>query len=137
MLILSLMMIATLAIVVAVVFEREGLSGIVASAIAASVCWAAAVGALLVTRQFTNTTDAVSGVLGATLIRTGVPMAAAVLISSNSPTLAAAGVFGKFVIFFLVALAVETCLSVSLVNAAKARMNSSPSDGSLRSAGTP
>lgn len=105
------------AVVAAVAFERAGVPGLVGSVIAGCVCLAGASAALLLTSHFTGTPNAVVGLLGGTLLRTMVPLAAAVAVSESSPTLAHAGVFGQFVILFLVALAVETCLSVAIVNA--------------------
>ncbi len=131
------MLLVTWAVVAGTVYDSEGAPGIIAATLAATVCLGAGIAALLITQRFANTRDAVSGVLGGTLVRTGIPMAAAVLISNNSPTLASAGVFGKFVIFFLVTLAAETWLSVSLVNASPSRRNRTTAGGSLHSAGTP
>jgi hypothetical protein len=105
------------AIVAAFGFERAGVAGVVGAVIATSICWAASSAAILVTSRFCQTSQAVTGVFGGMLLRTGVPMAAAIVISQNSPTLAKAGVFGEFVILFLIALAVETWLSVAIVNA--------------------
>jgi hypothetical protein len=110
------MLLAT-AVVAAIAYERAGVPGIVGSIVAGCVCAGGAAAALLLTAHFTGTPQALAGVLGGTLLRTMVPLASAVAVSQFSPTLARAGVFGQFVILFLVALAVETYLSVAIVNA--------------------
>lgn len=114
---LAVVLLVATAIVAAVAFERYGVAGIVGSVIAGCVCLAGSSAALLATSHFTGTPNAVAGLLGGTLLRTMVPLASAVAVSQVSPRLAQAGVFGQFVILFLVALAVETCLSVAIVNA--------------------
>jgi len=114
---LSAAMLLATAVVGAFAFERAGVAGVVGSLVAGTVCLAGAAAALLLTAHYCGTANALIGVLGGTLLRTMVPLGAAVVISQASPTLANAGVFGQFVILFLVALAVETCLSVAIVNA--------------------
>lgn len=98
-------------------WSREGMTGLAASCLAAGVCWAASLAAIFITARTCNTPKALAGVLGGILVRTGVPMAAAVAASNLSQPLAEAGVFGKFVIFFLISLAVETWRAVAIVNA--------------------
>jgi hypothetical protein len=94
---------------------RHGSQGVVAAAVAAGVCLASGIAALAATAAFRNTPSQLTGVFLAMLLRTGVPLAAAITLTNASPMLARAGLFGTMVVFYLLTLAVETVLSVRLL----------------------
>lgn len=89
--------------------------GLQAAAVAAGICWAASMLALICGALLQNTPQAVLGILSGTLLRTGLPLLAAATFQSQKGPLAEAGVFGYIVIFFLITLVVETGLLVRLV----------------------
>lgn len=105
-----------LPVVAAVLHARRGPDGVYAAAVAAGLCWLATVTALVVTKIATDRQARLAGVFGAMLLRTGVPLAGAVVLVASSPALARGGVFGATVIFYLLTLAVETASSVRMIN---------------------
>lgn len=117
--VLSLYMVVALVGGGVVAFVLYGTPGLIAAASAAFVCWAASAAALFVTYLFTGTPSAATGLLLSIGLRTGVPLAAAAILSSASPVLASGGVFGFFVIYYLLSLTAETVLSVGLINSRK------------------
>lgn len=82
------------------------------------VCWLGAFIALVITGVLRGTPQAINGILGATLFRMGIPLAAGFLLSSSSEALAKAGVFGMVVCYYLLTLVVETLLSLRLIQPA-------------------
>lgn len=102
--------------VAAVLHGRSGVDGLFAACAAASVCWLASMAALVVVKVSTDMQNRLAGVFGGMLLRTGVPLVAAVILTSSSPALARGGVFGATVVFYLLTLVFETVLSVRLVN---------------------
>jgi hypothetical protein len=113
---------ASLAIVVVVVFPvvgywayaRHGTDGIEAAAVAASVCWLSATMALVVTGWPRDPSQAVVGTLVAIPLRLVLPLAVGALLDLRGGSMAAAGVFGLVVVFYLVTLAAETTLILCL-----------------------
>ncbi|MEX0715778.1 MAG: hypothetical protein WD066_04290 [Planctomycetaceae bacterium] len=97
---------------------RAGHAGLVAAAIAAGVCLLASMAALCVTHAYANTPSAIVAALGSILLRTAAPLAVTVILVSASPELAAAGLFGSTVFFYLLTLSAETVLAARLVNEA-------------------
>jgi len=95
---------------------RNGKDGVIAACVAAGVCWVAALAALVVAKITTDLQARLAGVFASMILRTGVPMIAAITLTSTSPTLARGGVFGATVVFYLLTLMLETVLSVRLVN---------------------
>jgi hypothetical protein len=86
--------------------------GLAASVLAAGVCWASAAVAFVLVAWFRRKGNPVAGILGGMIVRLGAPMAVGVASSEAGGPLADAGVFGLIVVFYLVALAVETLLLV-------------------------
>ena len=86
--------------------------GMTASAIAAGLCWAASVAALVVRSLFPKPQDVVAGTLGAMLVRMVMVMGGALVIASASPGLVKAAFWGQVVVYFVFTLAVETVLAV-------------------------
>jgi hypothetical protein len=99
-----------------VTYLRYGMTGVVASAIAACVCGSAAILALVFTIVTRNTPNAVAGLFFSIFLRTCIPLLAALILSNSSASLAEAGIFGQIVVFYLLLLPVETVLAVRLMN---------------------
>ena len=96
-------------------YSRYGMQGLWATLAAAGVCWVSATAALIVTKRWSGTPHAVNAVLFAMGLRTGLPLVAAFVLTNSVPFLAAGGVFGMILVFYLPALAAETLLSVRLL----------------------
>ncbi len=94
-----------------------GQLGITASAVAAGLCWAAAVVALVVRTRFPKPQEVVVGTLGAMLARMVIVMGGALVIAAGSPSLVEAAFWGQVVVYFVFTLAVETLLAVRWLNA--------------------
>ncbi len=116
-LVLTAILLPVAAVVSYVGYLQYGRYGVAASAAAAVICWLAGMAALFVTAATRNTPSALSGILLSMLLRTGVPLLAAVVLSHTIRELAVAGLFGFFVVFYLLTLCLETLLSVGLVSA--------------------
>ena len=84
------------------------------AALAAGVCWISSVAALVVTLRGAKSPNAMAGVLGGTLFRTGGPLAA-MAVGSQIPRLARQGFAEQLVVFFLVSLAAETLLATVIL----------------------
>ena len=89
---------------------RSGWTGVVAVAVAATVCCLAAIIALFLTERTRGSLNAISGLLGSVLLRTMVPLAIGFAISRVNRELFEAGVFGWFVVYYLGCLATETLI---------------------------
>jgi hypothetical protein len=84
----------------------------VAAAVAAGLCWAGALAALVLQWLFRGTRYALVGTLGAMLPRLGIPLACGVLLQILSSALAESGLLVYLVAFYPVTLAVETALTL-------------------------
>ncbi len=104
---------------------RPGSGTVVASFIAAVLCWASASAALLITAATSAGANGLTGLMLAIFCRTGLPLIAAVALHVSVEALAAAGLFGYVLLFYLIALAVETALSVWLIHGSAAGRASS------------
>lgn len=89
--------------------------GVWAAVAATVVCWLSATIALVVSSLLAGTPQAFHGLLASILLRTMVPLAVAVFLQEKVPYLANAGVFGKIVVAYLVALTVESLLATWMV----------------------
>ncbi len=106
---------AVSAVVGVVAARRYGTPAYAASAVAALINWAAGSLALVTVALCRNQPWRAQSVLLATLVRmVPVLIAVACFVRSSSP-LAAAGVAGLIVVYYLVGLVVETLLSLRLV----------------------
>jgi hypothetical protein len=110
--ILALAIAATLGVAGGVAWSRSGEMGLAAAIVAAGVCWVGAALSFVLVEWFRRSGNPVAGVLGGMLIRLGLPLAVGVALSEAGGPLADAGVFGLIVVFYLVALVVETLLLV-------------------------
>ncbi|MHB1033687.1 MAG: hypothetical protein ACYC35_01355 [Pirellulales bacterium] len=114
---LTLLVVAMYPIVAACAYASHGQAGLAAAAVAAGLVWAGALPALALAAKWQGSARAVAGVLLGTLFRMGVPLVGGIVLQARSAVLAQAGVFGWIVAYYLVVLAVETLLSLSLVHA--------------------
>jgi hypothetical protein len=96
-------------------FGRSGAMGVVAALIAALTCWVSASLALAAVFVGQRLEAGIHGILASMLFRMGFPLAVALALKTNSPPLAAAGVFWMILGLYLVALVVETLLSLQFV----------------------
>ncbi len=96
-------------------FERHGVDGVFAAVLAAVVCWISASAALFITLQTTGGPQAVTGLFLSIAVRTFPPLLVGVASTAMQGRLAEVGLFGFIVIMYLIALLVETCLAVKLV----------------------
>ena len=118
--------IAILALVIAGVFplfawygyQRYGTTGLATAGIAAAICFFSGALALVVTGRSIGSNSPV-GLLFSMLIRTGIPLAAGLVLSSNFEILRNAGVFGMILVYYLITLSVETTLAVRLIGGGK------------------
>ena len=95
--------------------QKFGQTGWLAALVAALVCWFGSTTALVLTALLRGPQTALYSLLFGMVFRMGLPLVAGVVLSQQSPRLAAAGVFGCIVGFYLVTLVAETLLSLPLV----------------------
>ncbi len=94
---------------------QQGRDGLQAAVVAAAICWLGSSLALILTAISRGPQAAVWTLLFGMLFRMGLPLAAGLMLQRAGGPLAEAGVFGKVLIFYLVALAVETPLSLRVL----------------------
>jgi hypothetical protein len=94
---------------------RQQTTGLEAALEAAVTCWLSATGALIVGGLLAGTPNAVSGILGGTLLRLAGPLLVTAANGAAGTPVYRAGLFGYMVVFFLYTLAVETLLLVSVI----------------------
>ena len=92
------------------------MEGIFATALAAVVCWISAAAALMITVQTSGGPQAVTGMFLAIMARTFPPLIVGVASTTVHSRLAASGLFGLLVIFYLITLVVETCVAVKIIS---------------------
>ena len=97
-------------------YSQHGADGLLAAAVAGIVCWFGGIAALVLTTSVRSPEGAVSGTLLGMLFRMGFPLAAGVMLDRSGGALAAAGVLGMILLYYLLTLVVETLLSLRLVN---------------------
>ena len=109
--------------------RTAGSQAYVAGAVAMLVVGLAASMALLLSFMQSlqkNSDNAVSGVLLAMLIRMGLPLAAMVMMQQTKSPLIGAGFMGLLVLNYLVALPVETLMSLQFVRKSDAKVPTQP-----------
>ena len=94
--------------------SRHGMLGVQAAGVACAVCWVG-MAALLAVIVVRGSQKVLHGALLGMIFRTGLPLATGVILTSQGGDLARAGVFGMILGFYLVALVVETLLSLRFV----------------------
>jgi hypothetical protein len=98
---------------------RAGGLGVAAAGVAAGVCWTGGFLALIAAGLFRSSRNAVNGILLGMACRTGLPLVAGAILHSHGGALAAAGVFGMILGYYLVTLVVETLLAIRVTDASK------------------
>lgn len=99
-------------------YARHSTAGLQAALLAAVTCWLSATVALVLAGLLAGTPQAISGILGGTLVRLAGPLLVVVGCAAAGSPLAAAGLFGYMAVFFLYVLLIETLLLIGLVRAA-------------------
>jgi len=100
-------------------YLRSGASGLTAAGVAGGVCWLAGLVSLMLIGTFRGQQAAVNALLLAILVRTGLPLVVGLVLTEQGGELARAGVFGMILGYYLVALVVDTLLSVRLLSSGK------------------
>lgn len=98
-------------------FVQDRGVGVRAAAIGAGVCWLSGTLALLSASWFRDPRQLMFHLLFGMVFRMGLPFGLGVWLQSRGGPLAAAGVFGYIVGFYLLTLVVETLLAVTYFNA--------------------
>ena len=103
--------------VAAIAFSWHGQDALVATAVAAGVCWLGSTLALVGTAWFgrTGINAPLYSLLFGLAFNCALPFTIGLILHRNGGPLAQAGVFGLIMVFFLWALAVETVLSLCLI----------------------
>jgi hypothetical protein len=101
--------------------SRTGSSGAYAALLAGGVCLTSSTLALTISFLGQRFDQPIAGTLGGMIFRLGLPLATGLAIQSLGGPLAAAGCFGMIVALYLVALPVETLLSLKFVPQTKSK----------------
>ena len=115
-----------------IAYACSGMMGIAGAAIALAVCWLSASLALICVFLGQEIKNPIAGILGGMIVRMGLPLAVGFAIQRSYGPLADAGCFLMILGLYLVALVVETWLSLRLV-----RRDQAKSDANVMSAGGP
>jgi hypothetical protein len=99
--------------------QRSGAAGVSAALVAFLVCWIPNALSLLIMGFVRDPQLSVSAMLFSMLFRMAVPMVFAIFLLESKHWLAGAGALSMVLIFYLVALAVETPLSLWLIRVAR------------------
>jgi len=113
-------------------WSRSGTPGLFAALVAGAVCGLSGNLALVITFLGQRTGNPIAGLLGGMLFRLGLPLATGLAVNSLGGPLAAAGCFGMIVAVYLVALPVETALSLRFIP--KSKVSPQPTSSSPSSA---
>lgn len=97
----------------------SGAYGILAAVVAFGICLACGILALAITAISQAMNQGVQGILGAMLVRMGVPLVAMFVLPEVGGPLVEAGVTGMVMAYYLITLAVETWLSLRFVSVTK------------------
>jgi len=87
--------------------------------VAGVVCWLAAVGGLVISALASQSSSPLAGILGGMFVRFGLPLGVGVVLTQSAHPLAAQGVFGFILVFYLTLLPIETWLSLPFAQSAK------------------
>lgn len=104
-------MVALYAAAAPVAYHFAAGTGVVAASVAAAICLVPSLTALTISSVLRGPQNALAGLLLAMFARTGVPLLLALLIFRRGP-LADAGAIYYLIVFYLVALGLETWLSL-------------------------
>lgn len=100
-------------------YSISGIVGVLAATTALGICLACGILALCVSAISQKLNQGVQGVLGAMLVRMGVPLLALFVLPKIGGPLVAGGVTGMVMAYYLITLAAETWLSLRFVPATK------------------
>ena len=114
--VLTAAMLLAYAGVVFVAVDHGGAVGIVSVSLAAGVCWASAMTALLMSHSLFGPSNGVAGMLLPTMARTAPPLILAMLVRLRGQALVETGFVYYLVGFYLLALAVELPMSLPRIN---------------------
>ena len=117
--VLSTVVFVAFVVLATVAWQRHQSIGVLAAVLATAVCWSSSVAALCLTYRTTGSPNALAGVMGGIMLRTGIPMAFGIIGSSANSQLANAGLLGMTMLMFLLSLAVETLMAVGIVTASQ------------------
>lgn len=100
-------------------YSQHGLTGLAAAAIAGGICWLGALLALVCSAMFQGPQQAANSMMLGMMFRMGLPLGTGLLLTMQKGALAEAGVLMMILVYYLLAMAVETLLSLRFVNSAK------------------
>jgi len=100
-------------------YSVSGVVGVLAAATALGICLASGILALCVSAISQKVNQGVQGILGAMMVRMGVPLFALFVLPKIGGPLVAGGVTGMVMACYLITLAAETWLSLRFVSATK------------------
>lgn len=93
----------------------HGLPGVWAASLAGGVCWLGSAGALLLATLFSRPDQALASLLSGMFLRMGLPLGVITFLVVREHPWLEANVVAMTVVFYLIALVVETLLSLRLV----------------------
>lgn len=117
--VLTIVIIAVFPVFAWLGYGRSAGTGVKAAAVAAAVCWAGGLLALLATGLVRFRGNSASGVLLGTACRTGLPIVVGLVLHRSGGSLAAAGVFAMILGYYLVALVAETLLAIRVTGGSR------------------
>ncbi len=97
---------------------------------AAGICWIAATLSMAVLHLLRLRGSPIAGVLVGMLVRMSIPLGIVVMATINRSALVEGGLAAQLVIFYLLALTAETCLSLVLAKSAPRLATAAFSQGS-------
>lgn len=113
--ILSAVLLVALPLFAGYGFSTSGTVGVAAATAAFGICLTCGILALCITAIAQKLNQGVQGVLGAMLVRMGVPLMALFVLPKVGGPLIATGVTGMVMAYYLITLAAETWLSLRFV----------------------
>ena len=107
-------------------YSRSGSWGLAAAGVAGGACWLSGLMSLVLIGMCRGADAAFNGALLGILVRMGLPLLAAIAFAQQRGELAQAGVLGMILGYYLVALVVDTLLSVRLINSVSEPLSKAP-----------
>lgn len=123
---LLLVVVVVYAIMAPAAYYFHGAAGVWAASLSTGVCLAGSIVALLAADRFSGPDHALVGVLGAMLVRMGVPLAFCVVVYVRGGQLVAAGALIYLLVVYLATLAVETWMALGQVGHAAGQLTDAP-----------
>lgn len=110
-------------------WQQQGALGIQSVSLAFGVCFISGLVAYALAVYTVGTPQAMPGMMGGMLFRTGLPIMAGILGITASPQLKDAGFMGHCLVLFLVGLVCEVILNLRLIQSADRRRTTRQSTG--------